>query len=425
MIAALGLLLPLMLPAHAESPVFALVNEFDRMAAEPLWPGFDARKVPLELFDGTDSYLVRHPAPPKEFKPVEGHPGFAVYRGRHASMRANTSVEVGGVMTATFGFERAGRAQAAVMVHECFHVYQGREHPSWTANEAVLFTYPVENAKALALARLETEAMSRALAAKEPECWAARVRTLRTERYSELPAEAAAYERGTEMHEGLAQYVEGLAAGRSEVRLRMFGPSEARQRGYATGEALARLLDRLSPGWQTKVSDSLDGLLPATGGEGCEFTRTETQSAAERARADVAKLEQDRAGLLRAFEAQGGWQVTVETAAGQPLGLDGFDPMNVERLSERLVLHKRWLKLHNGAGELEILNHGSVTEAAGAHLLFTGVRRWTTTGLADKPDVKQEGERVTLTSTAVKMTFTNAEVEMKAESVTIRLRQAR
>jgi hypothetical protein len=419
---AAALLFLLAWRSDAASPVFALVEEFDRVAAQPLWPGFDARKTPLELYDGVNTYLFRHPAPPKEFTPVEGHPGFLVYAGRHSTMRADTSVEVGGAMTATFEFDRADTASAAALLHECFHVFQAREHPSWTANEAVLFTYPIDDGQALALVRLEMEAMSRALVAERPECWAARVRALRQERFSRLPADAAAYERGTELHEGLAYYVEGMAAGRKEVRFRSFEPGQVRLRLYVSGEALARLLDRLDPGWKSKIATSLDALLPESVAGSCDFTAAERQAAEAQARTDVEKLERGRAEMIEAFEAQSGWRVTVETASGKPLWLDGFDPMNVTRLSGRSILHKRWLKLHNDSGSLEILNHGSVTEAAGAHPLFNGVRQWRTAGLSARPEVKQDGARVTVTSPGITIAFSNAEVDWHAESVTIRLR---
>lgn len=408
--------------SEAASPVFALVEQFDRLATQPLWPGFDARKTPLELYDGVNTYLFRHPAPPKEFAPVEGHPGFMVYSGRHSTMRANTLVEVAGTMTATVGFDQADTAQAAAVVHECFHAFQAREHPSWTANEAALFTYPIEDAQALALDRLEIEAMSRALEAPRPGCWAARVRVLRRELFSRLPADAASYERGTELHEGLALYVEGMAAGRKEALSQPFEPSEVRQRVMASGETLARLLDRLDPGWKSKIADSLDDLLPESGAAACDFTAAERQAAEAQARADVGKVEHERAELMQAFEAQPGWRVTVETASGKPLELDAFDPMNLTRLSGRLILHKRWLKLHSDSGSLEILNHGSVTEAAGAHPLFDGVRRWSTTGLPARPEVKQDGVRVTVTSPVLKIAFSNADIESHAESVTIRMR---
>jgi len=405
--------------AGAASPVFALVDEFDRIAAQPLWPGFDARKAPLELYDGTNTYLFRPTAPPPGFALVEGHPGFMVFPGRHETMRANTAAEVGGVMTATL--EGADINLAPVLVHECFHVFQAREHPSWTANEATLFTYPIDDAGAMALARLELEAMSRALAAPQPACWAARVGALRRERFAQLPADAIAYERGNEMHEGLAQYVEGMAAGRKEVRFRPFAAGEVRERGYVAGEALARLLDRLDPGWKTKIANSLDDLLPPSGATACDFTPAERQSAEAQARADVGKLERERAELMQAFDAQPGWRLTVEAAAGKPLLLDAFDPLNVTRLSDHLILHKRMLKLHNDSGSLEILDHGSETEAAGAHPLFQGVRRWTTAGLPARPDVKQDGARVTVATPTLNLAFAAADVQWQAESLTIRL----
>jgi hypothetical protein len=405
----------------AESPVFDLVVEFDRLAAQLLWPGFDARKIPLELYDGVNTYLVRHPSPPKEFIPVNGHPGFMFFPGRHATMRANTSIEIAGAVTATLSFEQVDTRQAAILVHECFHVFQMQIHPKWTANEAVLFTYPIEDITALALARLELEAMRRALEAPRPECWVGHMLALRRERFARLPADAVAYERGTELHEGLAQYVEGLAAGRKEVQFRSFAPGEFRLRSYVSGEALARILDRLNPVWKSKIANSLDDLLPEGGAQVCDFTAAERKTAEAQAQAEIEKLEHERADLLQGFKSQPGWQVTVEAANGKPLWPEAFDPINVTRLSAKLILHKRWLKLHNDAGSLEMLNHASITEAAGAHPLFDGVRRWSTTGLPTRPEISQEGTHVTLTSPDCKMDFSNAEVEWKARSVTIRI----
>ncbi len=403
------------------SPVFSLVAEFDRLAAQSLWPGFDARKTPLELYDGVNTYLVRHPSPPEEFKPVAGHPDFRVYPGRHSTMRANTSMELAGHTTATLAFERADTAYAAVLVHECFHVFQSQNHPSWSANEAALFTYPIDNPKVVALARMEMEALSRALKAPKPECWAARVLALRRDRFAWLAPDAMAYELGTELHEGLAQYVQDLAQGSRDVPFRVFAPDEIRQRGYVAGEALARLLDRMNPGWKSRINGAFDELFPKSKSAACDFTATEREAFETQARTDVDKLSRQRAELRQAFDAQPGWRVTVETAAGKPLLLDGFDPVNVTRLSERTILHKRWLKLHNDAGSLEILNHGSITEAASRHPLFEGVLRWTAAGLSARPEVKEDGAHVTVTSPTIKLDFSNAAVESEDESVTILL----
>ena len=215
--------------------------------------------------------------------------------------------------------------------------------------------------------------------------------------------------------------MEGLAGGRREVNFREFGPGEVRFRGYAAGEALGRLLDRLDPAWKSKLKDSLDALLPEPAGAACDFTPAERQAAAAKARADVAKFETGLAELQQAFDGQPGWRITVETAAGKPLLLDGFDPLNVTRLSAQRILHKRMLKLHNDSGSLDILNHASITEAAGAHPLFNGVRLWITAGLGTKPDVKRDGARVTVTGPDMILVFSNASAEWRDQSLTIRL----
>lgn len=77
--------------------------------------------------------------------------------------------------------------------------------------------------------------------------------------------------------------------------------------------------------------------------------------------ADIAKLKDQRSEVMKAFESQPGWRVTVEAANGSPLMLAGFDPLNVSRMSAEMVLHKRSLKLQTGSGSLEIMNHGSLT----------------------------------------------------------------
>lgn len=418
---AAALLLFTGLSAVGQTQVFALLEEFDRIAAQPLWPGFEPRQIPVAIYDGSNTYLYRHPAPPKEFEPLESHPGIWVFAGRYPSVLANTSTDIGGVTTATFTVGAAGRDQAAVLVHECFHVFQRQRHPPWAANEATLFTYPVEDSENLALSKLEMDALRRALAG-DSACWAGRALKIRRERFARLPADAVAYERGTELNEGLAQYVEGLAAGRKEPRFRDFGPTEVRQRGYLSGEALARLLDRAVPGWKLKLERSLDELLPEPGGANCDFTVEERQAARRQAQSEVDSLRQRRAELRRSFETQPGWRIVVCAAEGKPLLLKSFDPINVERLSERDILHKRMLQLGNDAGSLEILNHASLTTAAGAHPLFGGVRIWTVTGLEAPPEVKRFGDRISITTPAVKLLFTGAEIESGAQAIVIRLR---
>ena len=158
-----------------DTSVFNLVQQFDALAARPLWPGIEPGKTPLEIFDDKNTYLLRHPTPPAEFTAMNGHPGFLVYVGRHPSICANTSIELAGIPTATL----ADSMDPAVLIHECFHVFERQKPRSWRANEATLFTYPAEDSRALTLSRLELEAMSRALKSAAPECWSRRVRAIR------------------------------------------------------------------------------------------------------------------------------------------------------------------------------------------------------------------------------------------------------
>ena len=425
---AVFLLLVMVLPVagsaqnETATPVFALIEKFDHIAARPLWPGFDPLHTPIELFDGTNTYLYRHPAPPKEFTPVKGHPGVYVFPGRHSTVAADTAADLAGVLTATMIFHAADEASAAVLAHECFHVFQARQHPSWTANEVSLFTYPNTNPENLALMRLEMEAMRRALAAATPECWAARVRAIRSERFALLPPDAIAYERGTELHEGLAQYIQDLARGQQKWESRTFGPEEVRLRGYASGDGLARVLDRVNPNWKSRIGNSLDELLPTSDSAACAFTDMETNAAKEQALSDVKALQDQKGQLQAAFDAQPGWRVIVVSAKDKPLLLDAFDPMNISALSSDTILHKRWLKLHNASGSLEIMNHGSVTRGVGAHPLFTGIATWKTAGLSGQPEVKQDGSKVTLSSPVLNASFSNANLETNENSQTITIR---
>jgi hypothetical protein len=96
-------------------------------------------------------------------------------------VRANTSIELGRVKTATLEIDpksmRDSRGWASIVIHEAFHAFQRERHPKWSGNEAELFLYPMEDAGPLAVRRLETEAFRRALAAKESKeaaCWTSR-----------------------------------------------------------------------------------------------------------------------------------------------------------------------------------------------------------------------------------------------------------
>ncbi|MBV8517958.1 MAG: hypothetical protein JO197_11215 [Acidobacteria bacterium] len=381
---------------------FALLAAVDAAATRDLWPGFDPRTMPVALDDGTRTLLFRHPSPPPEFRPLAEHPG--VFVSERRIVMANTSVQLGGVETATVLPPQSDAPlprRAALVVHELFHVYQRNHHPRWAANEADLFLYPSSDASLVAAQRLEAEALRRALVVDV--CWTRAALDERRARFARMPAAAVAYERGTELNEGLATYVEQRALASSAAAVLpdpYFVPDAIRARAYRTGLALGRLLDRLQPGWRATLerddAPSLDELLarsapPTT----CSLTADERRAALARANADVAALDQQHAKTLDAFLARDGWRIVVDTPAA-PLWPNSFDPLNVQLLAPGTVLHARFVKLANDRASIELLGHPALTYADGAHPLFDGVRRVIVSGLAAEPRVTEDRGAVTI-----------------------------
>ena len=417
-------------PAQPQPKVVQVFHEFGRISAQPLWPGFEPGTVPVEVFDGANTYLFHHPKPPEGFQPQEGAAGVFVFPGQHDTVRANTGTEVNGVSTATADISKDQRPPdevASLLIHETFHVFQGKAHPKWGGNEMDLFTYPLDDADLLLERRLETLALLHALQAKrdsDSRCWSEAALAYRQQRFAKLPAGAVGYERGTELKEGLAQYVEYLSIHKAAALApEDFPAGIVRQRGYATGQALALLLDRLGGEWKTHLDSgsSLDELLRARiglAGKQCAIPRKDVAAHSQRAHSEVEQLVAGRAERKQEFLAAPGWRIEL-LAGKEPLWPQGFDPWNVSMLSPNEVLHSRWLKLGNGSGAIEVLNHASLTQGAGAHPIFNGVRRLTVTGLPE-PKVTEAGGKVTVEAAGVKGTLAGT-LERSDHAILIRL----
>ena len=69
----LAALLLLVALATGQQPpnVVEVFREFDRIAAQPLWPGFEPRGIAVEVYDGANTYLYHHPKPPEGFVPLD------------------------------------------------------------------------------------------------------------------------------------------------------------------------------------------------------------------------------------------------------------------------------------------------------------------------------------------------------------------
>lgn len=419
----------------------AVLAAFDRMAGRDLWPGFAPGELPLALYDGESTWLIRHPAPPEGFRPVPGEERAAVFTGRHPSVRANTSTELGGAETAVAILE--GRLDepparlAGLLLHEAFHVYQRRRHPGWSADEMALLTYPTTDTAALGLRRLETRALRGALRARGAEERRVRARSalaVRAERFDRMPPDAVAYERKTELNEGLARYVERRAVGdgdRPVFETAAFPPGQVRRRAYATGQALALLLDGALPAWKERLASdtaaTLDGLLgDALSGDRPPSPAARTGEAARRsalARAgrDVRELDRERRERLADFLERPGWRVELVAAAGAPLWPRRFDPLNLLKIDGERVLHTRWLVLGHDAARVEVMDHAALTTAAGEHPLFQGVARLVVTGLSGPPEIVREGDVVRLRAPVLEAEVRGGSVERSGREIVVRL----
>ncbi len=390
--------------------VLDLVDTYGDLAARASWPGFDGRTVPLAIWDGERTWLFRHPDPPSEFRRHEGRADVWIAAGRHPVATANTSAELGGFRTAvlladsTAGGRARLRELAGMLVHEAFHVHQALHHPGWAPNEVELFTYPIEDPEGLRRRRMETAALRRALRSEAPDsvrrlCWARGWLRIRRARMARLPEGAAAYERGAELSEGLARYVEASALGRRAppaLPPEGYAPEAVRSRAYDVGHALAWLLDRVGPDWKGRLTtgagtleEALEEALATSRGSTCRLTPDESGRALAVARADLERLARRRAERLSGFEEAPGWRVEIVAPEGAPLFPAAFDPQNVDRLGEGTVLHGRWLRLEGRGGSVEVLDREALTDAAGPHPLFTGVRRLLVTGLSGEPEVDE------------------------------------
>ncbi len=420
--------------AHAEPPkvpATAVLTEFDHLAALPLWPDFDPRKTPVAIYDGERTILVRHPSPPAEFKP-EGD--LRVFPGRYSEMNANTSIDLGGVKTATLIVDpkagRSAREWASTLIHETFHVFQRQRHPTWEGNEAELFLYPTGDAPLLAARRLETEGLRRALRAadaKEAACWTGQALQRRRERFGHMPPGAAGYERGTELNEGLAAFVESLSLGKTrgpDLPAAGYGAAEVRNRAYSIGYAEATLLDRFDPAWRQALEDgkatTLDErLAQAIAGKpaaACGFTPAEVQAAQEKAKTDVLALARTQREALDAFLARPGWKIEIVSAA-HPLQLRGFDPLNVSLVAKGEILHRRFLELGNEGSSLKVLDAQALTEGAGEHPLFNGVKDLRMTGLPAEPKTRQDGDFTMIEAAGLTAKLKGAKVEKGDRSI--------
>jgi hypothetical protein len=245
-----------------------------------------------------------------------------------------------------------------------------------------------------------------------------------------MPASAAGYERASELNEGIADYVEHRATGDTladRFPRGEWAPDAFRLRSYTSGYALARLLDRHRPDWQHQLeqrTQPLDSLLATAlpeGGTRCSPSASERVRAFEVARQDIEKLATDRAAWLTEFAASAGWTLVVHAGPNSPLFPQQFDPLNVQNLGSGRVLHTRHARMGNEAGFVEAFGRSALTEAAGQHPLFQGVRTVRISGIASEPPLIQTGDIIRIESDGIKLEVRGARVERSNRTLVLHM----
>lgn len=418
---------------------FEIMAEIESIAQQSLWPGFNPLNFPIAFYDGEKTFLFNHPNPPEEFVAVEGHDTVYVFEGQHEKIRANTVMKINEVQTATILLETMEdlkmRDCAAVAIHEIFHVFQLKKHPDWwKLNELEFFIYPFEDVEILSLRKLETDAIRKALRTEEPyesARWCKTALLTRRERFEKMKKGAINYERGIELLEGTAHYLQYQVAGKhlhTEIKVPGYLPEQVRLRGYAIGNALCLLLDRFQSDWKERlekeehmiIDDLLETAISRIKAETFQFTKEQKEEALRTVEKEIKTLLSQRRELKAEFFSQTGWQITV-LSENEPLWPKGFDPLNIKILNNLELLHMRWLKLGNSFGSIEVLNRKSLTSPKGEHSLFQGIKKITVTGISEEPIVEKAEGKVSINIDGLNLKFEGAEIEREGKSLLIKL----
>lgn len=425
----------------------AILVELGRMATYGVWPGFEPSDYPAAIAISGVTFLVNHPAPPAEFSPVAGRQGVSACAGVHPAIRGNSTAEIGGVPTATLllvgDAVRSPREDAAVLLHEVFHLFARHRHPSWRPNELANHSYPFADVENLRLALGEDQALVRALGERADASaarWAATALRARSERLGRLAPEHRAFEEQLELQEGTAFYVERLALGRSLLADNLLEtplPDRLRWRCYTTGAARAFLLDRFDPGWKAELdrrhdadmASLLAGYLARSGVRAMQFSPGELTRFRRIARGAVDEVVARRAEERARHLSPRRWRVVVEAEPAEPLRVVSFDPIFVRALGRGEILHARSIHLTTSAGSILMDNPSFARDAvAGLNALTTevsgrgltgGVRQVVFSGFSQEPVVRSSGGVLTIEAPGFALRLSGAGLERRGRELRV------
>ncbi len=427
---------------------FEVVATFDLFSEIELWPGFDATRYSIAIFDGQRTLLFRHPDPPDEFRPLEGHEGVWVSPGKHPAMRWNSNADIGGTPTATLLLTiepgRSVEYEAHILFHEVFHLFSKPLHPTWRPNEMWRYSYPMDDVDNYRQLLLEEEALARAVESETDDSaasWTAATLAIRTQRSAKLSEDHRSFETALELQEGTAVYMGRSAIGIADNTEKLRedrGPEGIRWRFYETGSAIAVVLDRLLPEWkqaldaepESTFTELLEIAIAGRGAAPATFTNGELNAVSDRAQAAMSDLKGERAALYEDFSGRGKRVVVRLADEDEQLGTGRFNPMAVEVLDHGEVLQTHFLTADHPRGEVNLKNpryvRGSLdgvvaltTPASEDHPFLYGYRQIAVSGFSGDPTVERDGNAVTIEAEGLKLEFNGARVESTDEELVI------
>lgn len=352
-----------------------------------IWPGFRPDTIPtLYIIAHRGKVLVqwRHDWP-VGFAPIGGRPGVGVAGSGMVSLPSGRFISFMSVDSSMSPGLVLGTS-----IHEAFHSYErsvmqeGRMFGGWE-NAMLVGTYPVFDVENEAAFALEGRTLRQALEASTTDAarrFAREFLALREGRQRVLDSEFTEFEKMAEMNEGLAQYalIRGLrevgrleggtweAAARHEAAvesalldsLLVLSRRSVRRRFYATGSAIALLLDRLAGAtWKDRVlRENLnlqETLALVTGYDGSgepgrpsrDQARARLMAEAERA---VSRLRSSRTAQADSIAGASAVRLMVDPRPLGPGALQwcGFDPQNTLQTGDGRTLHMRFLQVCAG-----------------------------------------------------------------------------
>ena len=263
---------------------------------DQVWPGFGHSRIPIILYNDKYEFLTGATNPPAPWTAVKGDSFRSrTYYCRVAGKPQAFAVQIGATWAGSMSTLEWMNVRAplkitpdyhvVMILHEMFHAYQANQSPVRFARARTVYSaedrYHKHDAAFATAWNTEGSLLAAGLKANDEAKARLGVRQFLQARdsrraQSSLSQELTAYERELEWLEGLAKYVEirfyELAASQGSdpsfadykpglphwrldsMRLeKAMGQQAGDLRFYLSGMAQARLLDRLSPGWQARA----------------------------------------------------------------------------------------------------------------------------------------------------------------------------